>query len=68
MRETTVRCNMCGAFTSVETGVLTQFKGQAEYPSGYDGMEIKFDLCDDCMTKLFQKMRYHPLDGEVSIN
>jgi hypothetical protein len=60
-----VKCNMCGAeFSNGEEefydseniipDVIHQFKVSFGYGSKFDGVSIQFDLCDDCLEKIFK--------------
>ena len=59
----TITCNMCGKHTEISDldpemllpSTFQSFEFEGGYGSEFDYEKITFDLCDDCLLKIFKK-------------
>jgi hypothetical protein len=69
-------CNRCGNhFTEDPTKPITKgwqakihnFALKGEYGSIYEGYDVQFDLCDNCLSELFETFKIDPLKSKINI-
>jgi len=69
MIDVTVKCNYCGSRGYVKNDIASEnkegvylhsFPCNPGYGSEFDGDNLDFHLCDNCLQLVMQEMKYNP--------
>lgn len=60
MKKIEVKCNYCGREIDIDFEEHLECNYQFGYGTTLDGIKLEFDLCEDCLIKLFALFKHIP--------
>ena len=60
MKLTEIKCNYCGRAITQEHESFVEAYHHFGYGTELDGLEVEFDLCEDCLIGMFLSFKYTP--------